>query len=160
MFSTVKGYLYGGLFLVIGLVFTAFLVSNASLRVKLKGIEDLVTQLETERTLLQSDLDAATRVVRQQELDKDQLRREIDYLSQLYANARVAEKEIEDRLRDQLQQTDIYVRESKDEDVIYWASEPVPVDLNRLLQQAANCANRDHSQDEVCLAADGTDWKM
>lgn len=160
VFNTIKGYLYGFIALVLIAVFASFMVSNAALRSKLaSSIEDVET-LTTEKAVLQSDLDAATREVKRNEKEKDRLLDEINYLSKIYADSIAAQKANTARLQDQLTAAHDYIRDSKDETVIYWANEYVPAELNSMLSKAANCSNSDSKQTGLCASADRVNWEV
>lgn len=149
--------------LLLGVAVVALLLTGISLALTKTSLATTQAQLTTAQAnqlVLQSDLDTATIALKDAEKEKERLRLDAALLTSALTVREQGRDEVDATLIDTKAKATAIIEDPHDEATTTWAHTAVPDELNRLLYDAANCANGNSHQDSVCIAAAGTDERM
>lgn len=142
------------------LVMAVMGISLASTKASLATTQAQLTTAQANQLVLQSDLNTATIAIKDAEKEKERLRLDAALLTSALTVREQGRDEVDTTLIDTKAKATAIIEGPHDEATTTWAHTAVPDELNRLLYNAANCANSNSNQDSVCIAAAGADERM
>ncbi|WP_299005050.1 hypothetical protein [uncultured Shewanella sp.] len=119
-------------------------------------------QIETmtfQESMLQTDLETLRGVIRTQNDQQRQMMNEFNLLAELNKANAQAKKALSSELNQQMQLLD-NLMEADNGEANVWATEPVPVDVSRVLEYASDCANTALQPSRVCFTAQKYDSQV
>lgn len=155
MFQTIRNNLSVGVItilavtlLLVGIMLT---VTKADLAITKEDLEKSQLSL----SMLQTDLDGVTVALKSAETENVRLRLDAMLTANTLTNREQGRNRVETVLQETKAKAKAMMENPNDDADKTWNMANVPTELNWLLEQRAYCANRDHDQDSVCIAAPG-----
>jgi hypothetical protein len=160
MFNTLQNKIIAlvvGLLIVLSVIFVAVFNVNQGQIALLKS--DLA-RTEQSRENLQMDLTSITEQLEVDELEKIKMRDSAVLLAKTFSAREQHRAAIKNDFAESNKALKKIFDETTDEKTISWSNTPIPVDINRVLEQSAKCANSHRNKDSLCVPAKGTDKPM
>ncbi len=140
-------------FLAVGLVVLGLLFAGLKfywLSSDLDLANKKVDQLGGENAILQSDLNSATTELEGREKEVGRLHKEVQLIAALLSKRESERNQVKRDFAAYKETVSKMIESSNDETMVSWTYVAVPDQLNRLLKQAADCANSNGDQDSLC----------
>ncbi|WP_299492938.1 hypothetical protein [uncultured Shewanella sp.] len=144
---------------ILSLMLVGVLSYATVLQLRFDAAKAQIEAMTFQESMLQTDLDTLRGVIRTQTEQQRQMVNEFNLLAELNKANAQAKKALSTELNQQIQLLD-NLMEADNEQANVWATEPIPVDVSRVLEHTSDCANAALQPSAVCLTTQKYDSQV